>query len=39
MKRIPLELLILAIFILATGGGKVGTPLGDAYVALALPEK
>ncbi len=39
MKRIPLEPLILATFITATGGGKVGTPLGDAYVAFALPEK
>ena len=39
MKRIPVELLILATFILATGGGKIDTPLGDAYVAFALPEK
>ena len=39
MKRIPLELLILATFITATDGGKVGTPLGDAYLAFALPKK
>ncbi len=39
MKRIPLEPLILATFTLATGGSKVGTPSGNAYVAFALPEK
>ena len=39
MKRIPVELLILATFTLATGGGKIDPPLGDAYVAFALPEK
>lgn len=27
------------IVIPATGGGKLGTPTGDAYVAFALPEK
>jgi quinoprotein glucose dehydrogenase len=27
------------LVIAATGGGKLGTPAGDAYVAFALPEK
>ena len=27
------------IVVAATGGGKVGTPTGDAYVAFALPER
>jgi quinoprotein glucose dehydrogenase len=27
------------VVIAASGGGKVGTPTGDAYVAFALPEK
>ena len=26
------------VVIAATGGGKLGTPVGDAYVAFALPE-
>jgi quinoprotein glucose dehydrogenase len=25
--------------VIACGGGKMGTPSGDAYVAFALPER